>query len=250
MFAPSATAPGPSGLADWPRPFVFRAMHLDECTFPPGSCFYFDLNLFDTDELAIAYLVLTFSQLARKGLGPGRKKVELTSVTQLNEQGTPCAVIYEDGSMTVRRNTPPLELNLSPLEEPVTRLRVRFVTPTELKSGQQIAATPEFGILAARARDRISTLREFYGGGPLGIDFRGFGQRAAAVRMTQCRIRSIDVSRRSSRTGQVHPIGGFVGEAEYEGGLAEFMPYLKVAKWTGIGRQTVWGKGEIALAES
>ncbi len=25
--------------------------------------------------------------------------------------------------------------------------------------------------------------------------------------------------RRSSRTGQVHPIGGFIGEAEYEGEL-------------------------------
>jgi CRISPR/Cas system endoribonuclease Cas6 (RAMP superfamily) len=53
------------------------------------------------------------------------------------------------------------------------------------------------------------------------------------------------VERRSSRTGQTHSIGGFVGEAEYEGDLAEFVPYLKAAKWVGVGRQTVWGKGEI-----
>src|ERR1700722_5582986 len=46
MFEPSATGPGPSGLADWPRPFVFRAMHLDGLTFASGSCFHFDLNLF------------------------------------------------------------------------------------------------------------------------------------------------------------------------------------------------------------
>jgi hypothetical protein len=55
----------------------------------------------------------------------------------------------------------------------------------------------------------------------------------------------MDIERRSSRTGQVHPIGGFVGEAEYEGDLAEFVPYLHAARWTGVGRQTVWGKGEI-----
>ena len=50
-----------------------------------------------------------------------------------------------------------------------------------------------------------------------------------------------------TQTGQVHPIGGFVGEAEYEGELGEFVPYLKAGKWVGVGRQTVWGKGEISV---
>jgi hypothetical protein len=45
--------------------------------------------------------------------------------------------------------------------------------------------------------------------------------------MTRCDIKRVDVTRRSSRTGQVHSIGGFVGEAEYEGDLAEFFPYLR-----------------------
>ena len=247
IFEPSAIAKGPSGLADWPRPFVFRATHLDGTTIGPGARFHFDLNLFDTTTPAIAYLVLTFAQLAREGLGPGRRRVELVSVAQLDERGDPAAAIFESGSMTIRQNVPPLELNLDAPEEPVTCLQVRFVTPTELKSGQQIAATPEFGILAARIRDRISTLGELYGAGPLEIDFRAFGERARTVRMTRCDIRGVDMSRRSSRTGQVHPIGGFVGEAEYEGGLTEFIPYLKAAKWTGVGRQTVWGNGEIEV---
>ena len=97
----------------------------------------------------------------------------------------------------------------------------------------------------ARIRDRIGALRELYGDGPLDIDFRAFGERAARVRMTHCEIARVETERRSSRTGQTHPIGGFVGEAEYEGDLSEFIPYLKAAQWTGVGRQTVWGKGEI-----
>lgn len=124
---------------------------------------------------------------------------------------------------------------------------VRFVTPTELKSGQQLAGRPEFGILAGRIRDRVSKLSELYGDGPPALDFRGFGERAARVKMTRCEIEQVDVDRRSSRTGQVHSIGGFVGEAEYEGELAEFIPFLRAAKWTGVGRQTVWGKGEIEV---
>jgi hypothetical protein len=247
LFESAAIAPGPSGLADWPRPFVFRATHLDGQTFAPGQQFHFDLNLFDTQSPAIAYLALTFAQLAREGLGPGRRKVELATVARLDERGEPGQLFYENGSIKAQGKLPLLAFDLNPTGEPVSRLLVRFVTPTELKSGQQIVPRPEFGVLVARVRDRIGTLRELYGAGPLAIDFREFGQRAELVRMTRCDIASVDIQRRSSRTGQVHSIGGFVGEAEYEGDLGEFLPYLRVAKWTGVGRQTVWGKGEIAV---
>ncbi len=249
MFEPSAAADGPSGLTDWPRPFVFRATHLEGRTVRAGERFYFDLNLFDMSRPAIAYLVLTFVQLVQEGLGPGRGRAELVEVTQLGERGEFVSQIYEARSAVLRQAGPPLELSLARGAEPVERVRVRFVTPTELKAGHRLAERPEFGVLAARVRDRVSTLRSLYGGGPLAIDFRGFGERAAQVRMTHCDLEQVNVARRSSRTGQVHSIGGFVGEAEYEGELAEFVPYLKVAKWTGVGRQTVWGKGEIVVAK-
>lgn len=240
---------GPSGLADLPRPFVFRATHLDSATVAAGSPFHFDLNLFDLNENAIAYLVLAFAQLAREGLGPGRRRVELTAVSQLDVNGEPAMALYDGGSLLLRQSANPLELSLEARAELVTRLRLCFVTPTELKSGQQLAARPEFSVVAARIRDRISTLRDLYGAGPLDIDFRAFGDRAALVRMSRCETQQVDVVRRSSRTGQTHSIGGFVGEAEYEGDLTEFVPYLRAAQWTGIGRQTVWGKGQVRVEE-
>jgi hypothetical protein len=45
----------------------------------------------------------------------------------------------------------------------------------------------------------------------------------------------------------VHPLGGFTGSAEYEGDLAEFLPWLRAARWVGVGRQTVWGKGDVRV---
>lgn len=248
MFEPTALGPGPSGLADWPRPFVFRATHLDGRTIPPGATFSFDLNLFDMHNPAIAYLVLTFAQLAEDGLGPWRGRAELVDVSRIDENGAPVAQLYDAVSRAIR-DTEPLNLDLAPSTEPVHKVRVRFVTPTELKSGHQIVSQPEFGVLAARIRDRVSKLRELYGNGPLTIDFRAFGEQAALVRMTRCEISRVEVERRSSRTGQVHPIGGFIGEAEYEGDLGEFIPYLRAAKWTGVGRQTVWGKGQVEILQ-
>jgi hypothetical protein len=247
MFEPSALVAGPSGLADWPRPFVFRASHLDGRTVQAGEPFHYDLNLFDVHSPAVANLVVAFGELAREGLGPRRSRVEFAGVSQLNSQGEPSTEIFGGKSLAMQQNTPPLELDLAPPAKPVIRLRVRFLTPTELKTGQRLAGHPEFCILVARIRDRVSTLRELYGDGPLQINFRAFGERAALVCMTRCDIQQVEVVRRSSRTGQIHSIGGFTGEAEYEGDLTEFVPYLAAAKWTGVGRQTVWGKGEISL---
>src|SRR5438046_2796404 len=36
----TAQATGPSGLSDWPRPFVLRVAHLDAHTIAPGASFF------------------------------------------------------------------------------------------------------------------------------------------------------------------------------------------------------------------
>ena len=43
------------------------------------------------------------------------------------------------------------------------------------------------------------------------------------------------------------PLFSLIGSVVYEGALGEFVPYLRVAEWTGVGRQTTWGKGEITV---
>ncbi len=221
IFEPSAVSKGPSGLSDWPRPFVFRAAHLDGTTAGPEKDFWFDVNFFDTRDVPVRHFVLAFRQLAHTGLGPQRGRAELMSAEHL-------------ANVSVLLDNTPVD---------VRRLRVEFKTPTEMKGGNR----PEFGVLFARCRDRISTLRALYGPGPLEIDFRAMGERASVVQMTRCELRHVDAERRSSKTGQVHSIGGFVGVAEYEGELGEFVPYLEAACWTGVGRQCVWGKGELRV---
>jgi hypothetical protein len=220
MFEPSTThaGDGPSGLVDRPRPFVFRSSHLDGLTIAPDETFHFDFHWFDLRRPALDLVIRAFAQLVREA--------ELVDV---------------------RGGDAPLRVSLDPAPDRVHHVLVRFETPTELKAGGQAVERPEFGVLAARVRDRISTLRALYDDGPLKLDFREFGERAARVRMTRCDLRRVEISRRSIRTGQVHPLGGFVGEAEYEGDLTEFVPFLRAAHWTGVGRQTAWGKGVLAV---
>jgi hypothetical protein len=217
IFEPKSQR-GPSGLADPPRPFVFRARHLDGVTIEAGGGFHFDVNVFDVHGDTADCFRRVFSEIG---------------AAQLQRVDSP---------------PEPQRLRLDTASSSVRRVRVEFLTPTELKSKDKIAQRPEFAILFGRIRDRLSTLSALYGSGPLEIDFLAMGARAATVRLEQCDIPPVAAERRSGRTGQTHPIGGFIGSAEYEGELAEFLPYLEAARWTGVGRQTVWGKGQIEVS--
>jgi hypothetical protein len=209
IFEPAATT-GPSGLSNRPRPFVIRGAALSGRSVQPGERFCFHLHLFDTREPALEHFTKAFAQWA-----------DVVSVEQTS-----------------------VAIDLNPGSVPVSRIRVEFQTPTELKACGQVG-NAEFPVLLARARDRVSTLRSLYGAGPLEIDFRALAERARSVTTVRSELRLVAVQRRSSRTGQRHGIGGFVGFAEYEGDLTEFLPYLEAAHWTGVGRHCTWGNGQI-----
>ena len=207
LFAP-AVATGPSGLRNRPRPFVLRASELDGRSIPAGQEFDFGVNVFCPGAALAAAL--------ESALG-GRAEL----ISSASER---------------------VVVSLLPDPNPVGRITVRFLTPTELKSEGGVVERPEFPVLFARIRERLMALRTFYGPGPVDI---GWPANAAGIRMTRCDIGWRKAERRSTRTGQRHPLGGFTGEADYEGALAAFLPFLRAAYWTGVGRQTVWGKGLI-----
>jgi CRISPR-associated endoribonuclease Cas6 len=204
IFRPQSAEP--SGLQDPPRPFVFRAAHLEGHGFKPGEAFRFDVHLFDEHIPAQIFGGIWSRRASLLGFETAR-----------------------------------ISINFEP--RPASVAVVKFLTPTELKP----AGLPEFCILLARCRDRVSTLRALYGPGPLAIDFRKMGAEARKIHMARCELRHLEFERRSSRTGQTHPLGGFTGEVRYEGTLDDFVPFLRAAEVTGVGRHTVWGKGAIAV---
>jgi len=240
LFEPGTSlGKSPSGLADWPRPLVFRVAHLDGTTIEPGTRFSVDVHVFEMRSPVLATLRAAFAALVSYGIGPGRGRAELHCVEQIALDG--------QGIEIGRDPAEPSVISLDPFDPPTARVRVRFLTPTELKTAGVTAAKPDFQVLFSRLRDRISTLRALYGAGPLAIDFRSLGENAAAVRTIRTELQWEDIVRRSGRTGQVHPLGGFTGEAEYEGDLAPFLPWLRAGHWVGVGRHTVWGKGDLVV---
>jgi hypothetical protein len=234
LFEPRARAgnpePGggnPSGFEDRPRPFVFRAAALDGTRFGAGDCFSVGVNVFDLNLPALDHFRQAFNHFYQEGIGPGRPRVELAGSREL----------------------PGVEIDLAARREPISRIRITFLTPTELKTGGEVLREPQFGALIRRARDRVAALIRLYQ--PCGvsesIDFTGMGERADLIRLVSSDSERHDLQRRSARTGQRHGLGGFTGEAEFEGDLTEFQPWLEALWWTGVGRLTVWGNGLVRV---
>lgn len=218
IFRPTASS-GPSGLRDRPRPFVLRTTHLDGAQVRAGQRFEITLHVFsqDASPYRVALSRLRFA-------------------------------VLDDFSAAAR------SLSLAPLGREVSAVRVEFLTPTELKPPAPRGELPPFQGLLARLRDRISALSSFYAprevqdARPPAFDYTAFAARAAVVQATAGCLDWVSTTRTSSRTGQTHPLSGFTGWVEYRGPLAEFLPWLEAGYYTGVGRQTVWGKGVIRPA--
>ena len=233
LFRPTAVRP--SGLRLAPLPFVLRTLPLDGQAIAPGEPFSFDLHVFESRSSVLDYFREAFEMIAAQGLGQGRGHARLAKVEMLDLEGKPAAAGF--------RCVAPLD----PEGPAISAVTLRFLTPTELKAQGHVVDQPEFRHVFARLRDRIATLSALYGRSPLALDFRALGAHASAVHLERSNLTWEYASRKSTRTGRTHPLGGFTGTVEYRGPLAEFLPWLRTAHWVGVGRQTVWGKGEVRV---
>jgi CRISPR-associated endoribonuclease Cas6 len=131
----------------------------------------------------------------------------------------------------------------------VTRITLRFLTPTMLKADGVQARRPAFGPIAKRLRDRINALSYFYCGNGLDIDFKAFGEEAERIKTVADSTRWVESSRYSRRREVTHDLSGFVGEVSFESDLAPFIPYLKLGEYVHVGKNAMFGNGWYEIVE-
>ncbi len=242
-----------SNLQDIPRPFVFRPPSDTRNRYDKGDVFEFELLLFGKAKDYFAYFIVAFRELVERGFGIGRSRCRLKSVWGLSEVGS-AEEVYSHETQCVR----PMAASLSAAGimrqtvAPVRTVRVDYLTPALIKHDGVAVESPEFHHLIKRLRDRVNALAWFYSGTLLDVDFAAFGKRAETVQTVESRVVWVDRERYSTRTGQRHPIGGFVGHAVYTGDVAEFVPLLRLGELVHVGKHAVWGNGrfQIRLTES
>ncbi|MBW2031455.1 MAG: CRISPR system precrRNA processing endoribonuclease RAMP protein Cas6 [Deltaproteobacteria bacterium] len=225
---------------DIPRPFVIKPPLDGKEAYEPGEPICFDLVLVGSCRNLFPYVMVSFNELGRRGIGAGRGRFKIGHVECLDGLGDTWKVM-EAGDNLV--HTPQQEIHLGQaLELNENRVRVRFVTPVLLKEkGKWVR--PAFGALMRRLRDRINALSYFYCGKPLEMDFRGFGERAEKVRTVSHDLQWVEERRYSKNRDITHNLKGYVGEAIYEGELKEFWPFLWLGQYLHVGKAAAFGQG-------
>jgi hypothetical protein len=215
-----------------------------------GERFSVGIYVFDLHPVVPVHLIRVLSRLTDAGLGPRRGAVELDGAGILNEQAEIVQKVYSKGRLVPAEEMATVRVALDAVESAPPWVRVYFQTPTDIRGRDyRRGDPPTFGVLAARIRDRVGNLCRIYGEAVLDLDYAGLGEKANAVRLIGHRIEVDGANRTSGRKLQTHSIGGVVGHCDYEGDFRPFLGLLRAARWTGVGKHTVWGNGEISISE-
>ena len=241
----------PSGYQEAPRPFVLRWDDWGEMRIAPGTVFRTGLHLFDSRTEVLALMLRAYGKLPAAGLGPARAKMRLRRISQVDAAGAQ-GVLWTSETKGEMPRPATLRFQLGPVEDAPRRVKVRFLSPTEIKQDGQVLTTADFRPLFQRLWERLSFLIVHYApnGTTAARDILSAGadeliEAAGRVALVRQNLAPMAVSRFSTRTGQTHPLSGLMGEAEYEGDFRLLWAWMKASEWTGVGRQTVWGKGSL-----
>jgi hypothetical protein len=249
---------------DIPRPFVIKPPLETKENYSPGERLSFDVVLVGKIKDYLPYFIVTFKELSQAGLGRNRSTVELSAVGHVGSDGIEVPVYAIENNLV----QPPAKAiswadlcdshgsNNGSLKSPrdgasnITRITLKFLTPTMLKADGVQARRPAFGPIAKRLRDRINALSYFYCGKGLDIDFKAFGEEAEKIKTVADSTHWVETARYSRRREVTHDLSGFVGEASFEGDLAPFFPYLKLGEYVHVGKNAVFGNGWYQIAEA
>lgn len=233
-----------------PRPFVIEPPSDGKTRYEPGERLRFGLLLVGKAIGYLPYFILAFRELGRAGLGRERGKCLLREVKAYHPLNGDEEVVYSEAAGEVSKSS--LVLGWDELVErakslPTDRITVRFLTPVRMKYEGHLVSQPDFHHLVRALLRRISALYYFHCGERWEFDFKGAIERAEKVRTARCETQWVDWERYSGRQKVRMKLGGFVGEAEYEGDIAEFRPLLLLGQIVHVGKACVFGNGKYEL---
>jgi len=236
---------------DIPRPFVLEPPLDRKRVYDPGEPLEFGLILIGRAIKYLPYFIIVFRELGRVGLGAGRGRCSLREAVAMEPFGGAEEVIYAASDDMVRNRDlgvgyPGIELEARKLS--AERVTLKFLTTTRIKHNGRFVSEPQFHVLVRAILRRLSSLYYFHCGERWETDYRGMIDAAKEVRLAIDGTRWVHRKRYSRRQGQRMSLGGFVGEASYEGELEAFLPLLLVGELVHVGKACVFGNGRYRVS--
>lgn len=228
--------------------------------YRPGETFTFGLTLFGPAISLFPYLILALPEMGRVGVGrplaenQGRRGrfalVRLSCVHRLTGQEQR---LLGEGETLVQM--PALAVTTADVIQAAERfaagcdgrIHIRFLTPTRIVRQGQLTHRPLFRPFFGRLVDRIEGLAREYGLVE-GMDPKPALAAADHVELVSEETTWMDLTSRSTRTGRMTPVGGFVGLATYASSdWSVLLPWLVWGTFTHVGKNAVKGEGKFEI---
>lgn len=246
-----------------PRPFVIRpplmARPQDERLFEAGEQFEIGINLFGDAALLFPYVCEALNRIGKHGVGYGRGRFAVLGIQEHNALTGACAHLLENRQVHMPQHPITQEQVLAAASAlPANRLRLRFLTPTQLITQKRMLQRPDLTALIARLLERCQTLAETYGGSD-GVSPNADGswtalhtrltQAAQGVAVTYDNTRWIRAYSGSRRANRQQDVSGFVGDVEFTGDVRDLREWLVWGALLHVGKNAVKGNGWYTLLD-
>ncbi|MEK9149734.1 MAG: CRISPR system precrRNA processing endoribonuclease RAMP protein Cas6 [Candidatus Desantisbacteria bacterium] len=248
--SPSVDADKLRKYKDIPRPFIIEPPIESKQTYLKGETLEFNLILIGKAICYLPYFIFTFKELGNIGIGRGRGKYELISLTAIKEN------IEEEiySSATGLAKNIDGQLTMADVLNEVKdyqqdELTLKFITPTRLKHNGRYILIPEFHILIRSLLSRISSLAYFHCDEELNVDYRQLIEEAKEVKIKERHTGWYDWERYSSRQETRMNLGGIIGNITYTGNLSPFLPFIILGKYAHIGKGATFGLGRYEISK-
>lgn len=232
-----------------PHPFIIEPPTDGKLLYEPGERLSFDLVLIGKATDFLPYFVYTFGELAKAGIGKGRGKYTLLSVSRGGE------TIYGSGDGVIQAAAPhslslPDEIAFEG-DGPARSCELHLLTPVRIVYRRHLSTSLPFGILIRNLLRRIALLSYFHCGREAPHwNYREIIARAETIETAGDSLRWHDWVRYSARQDQKLKMGGLVGRIGYRGPLAPFMPILEAGTVLHVGKGTAFGLGKFSVEQN
>ncbi|MCR4289095.1 MAG: CRISPR system precrRNA processing endoribonuclease RAMP protein Cas6 [Candidatus Scalindua sp.] len=237
-----------------PHPFVIEPPLTSQRSFKKDDEITFNLILIGKAIQYLPYFIYTFDELGKIGIGKGKGKFHLKSVTseieetgreERSEDSIRNSIIYSGEDKTLHNHFRVMTAKeISHTNNSPSKIEIEFLTPARMIFNERLVAELEFHHMIRTLLRRVSSLSYFHCGELLELDFKALIEQAEEIKCIERDLRWYDWQRYSARQETKMKMGGFIGKVVFEGDLEHFMPLIALGEYVHVGKGTVYGLGK------
>lgn len=216
--------------------------------YEPGDTLEFEMILIGKAIQKLLFVINAFQHTLAKGIG-SKDKDGTRGIALLHSVWANQAPIWQESESDIQ---PHQQGIIVPQFNSINSVNIQFKTPVRLLQQDKKLCTKADHlsgevILMAAVR-RVASLFTIHSDAEISIDFGKLRELSKDIHCTS-RVEFMPWIRYSARQKQKMNLGGLIGTVQLTGNLTPFMPYLYLAQYTHIGKNTPFGLGAIKLQD-